>query len=74
MLLVAMVCTGEMSLPGEELNGCDKSTHKWPSDAMCANAIGRYTCVCKSGYSGDDWICDITECKALPTTGSNGKR
>ncbi|CAF4503736.1 unnamed protein product, partial [Didymodactylos carnosus] len=39
-------------------NTCPKNTH-------CIDLINNYTCVCDSGWTGNDCLTDIDECETL---------
>jgi len=48
-----------------DIDECDRSSHKCHVNASCNNTNGGYNCSCKDGYTGDGQNCaDIDECAA----------
>ena len=40
-----------------DVNECRTKTHKCDKNAKCRNNKGSFTCICKTGYSGDGFKC-----------------
>mgnify|MGYP001798054673 CR=1 FL=1 len=40
-----------------DVNECKDRSHRCDKNANCTNTDGSYTCMCRSGYSGDGYNC-----------------
>ena len=43
-----------------EKDECSSNSQSCDVNAVCSNAKGTYTCICKAGYSGDGRTCSGT--------------
>lgn len=41
-----------------DIDECSDDTHECHKDADCMNVIGNYSCTCKTGYTGDGFMCE----------------
>ena len=41
-----------------DVDECTAGTHRCPSQSVCVNNYGNYTCRCQSGYSGNGTFCE----------------
>lgn len=41
-----------------DIDECSDDTHECHEDADCMNVIGSYSCTCKTGYTGDGFMCE----------------
>ena len=45
----------------EDFDECATDSHQCHEDAMCANRLGSYECICNDGFTGNGTHCEIPE-------------
>ncbi|XP_028412141.1 microfibril-associated glycoprotein 4-like [Dendronephthya gigantea] len=53
----------------EDVDECEKGTHKCDKNANCTNTPGSFNCQCQRGYTGEGRKCEATSCLNLYHSG-----